>query len=41
MLLLSVGALEHGMITQPKASAVEIVVDLGLFRKEAAREGAA
>jgi hypothetical protein len=31
MLLLSVGALEHGMIKQLKASAVEIVVDLGLF----------
>jgi hypothetical protein len=31
MLLPSVGALEHGMIKQLKASAVEIVVDLGLF----------
>src|SRR5258708_5104152 len=31
MLLLSVRALEHGMIKQLKASAVEIVVDLGLF----------
>src|SRR5216684_7462114 len=31
MLLLSVRALEHGMIEQLKASAVEIVVDLGLF----------
>jgi hypothetical protein len=41
MLLLGVGALEHGMIKQLKASAVEIVVELGLVRKEAAREGAA